>query len=453
MINTDQDYPLDVMPANLNAEQAVLGALLIDSAAIDDVSALLRPSDFYRERHEWIYQAILTIHERNEPIDFVTIVDEIDKSNHLEQIGGSSYITELLSSTPTAMYATHYATIVKRSAMQRRLIAAAGKIAEIAYDSNFDISKSVDKAEQLVLSVGEDRINHDIESINQILPDVITQIDILSNSTDQFSGVSTGFNILDKMLGGMQKSDLIIIAARPGMGKSSLGLTIAHNIFKKSGLKTAIFSLEMSSEQVAQRLLSIESGISSHRLRIGQIEPDEWTNLVQAAGVLSEDRIFVDDTPGISVMDIRAKARRLHASENIDLIMIDYMQLMSGGNEENRQQEISFISRSLKELAKELNIPVLALSQLNRSVESRTDNKPMLSDLRESGAIEQDADVVIFIYREDYYNEETDRQNIADLIIAKHRHGETGTIQLFFRKELTQFCDVEIKHVEFNQNG
>ena len=281
------------------------------------------------------------------------------------------------------------------------------------------------------------------------MPDVVDQIDFLARHQDRMMGVPTGFVLLDKMLGGFQKSDLIIVAGRPGMGKSSLGLSIAQNAAMRHNARVAVFSLEMSSEQVVQRLLAIETAIDSHRLRLGQIDEEEWPVLVDAANTLAGSKIFIDDTPGATMVEIRTKARRLYAEHGIDLVLVDYMQLMSGGGSghrgENRQQEISFISRSLKGLARELNVPVIALSQLSRAVESRANNKPVLSDLRESGSIEQDSDVVIFVYREDYYNEETDRQNIADLMVAKHRHGTTGTVSLYFRKELTQFRDLELR--------
>lgn len=448
------ETPIKTIPANLEAEQAVLGSLLIDPDAIIKIASFLRPADFYRERHEWIFSALLTLHERREPADFVTLVDELERNEQLEAIGGPAYITELINSTPTAIYVDYYARIVERTAILRRLIGAAGKIAEMAYDESNDVDDVVDRAEQIIFGVSESRIHRDLTPIATIMADVVDQIDFLARNQNTLMGVPTGFVMLDKMLGGFQKSDLIIVAGRPGMGKSSLGLSIAQNAAKRYDTRVAVFSLEMSNEQMVQRLLSVESAIDSHRLRLGQIYEEEWPILMEAANTLAATNIFIDDTPGASVMDIRTKARRLYAEHGIDLIVIDYMQLMSGGRNagrgENRQQEISYISRSLKELARELNVPVIALSQLSRAVESRADKKPMLSDLRESGSIEQDADVVIFIYREDYYIEDTDRQNISDLIIAKHRHGSTGTVSLYFRKELTQFRDLEIRREELD---
>ena len=446
------EVPIKTVPANLEAEQAVLGSLLIDPDAIIKIASSLRDSDFYRERHQWIYSALLTLHERREPADFVTLVDELERNEQLEAVGGPAYITELINSTPTAIYVDHYARIVERTATLRRLIGAAGQIAELAYDESHEVDEVVDRAERLVFGISESRIHRDLMPISTIMAEVVDQIDFLARNQNRLMGVPTGFALLDKMLGGFQKSDLIIVAGRPGMGKSSLGLSIAQNAARRYDARVAVFSLEMSSEQVVQRLLAVETAIDSHRLRMGQIDEEEWPILVEAANTLAGTKIFIDDTPGASVMEIRTKARRLYAERGLDLILVDYMQLMSGSGGgsrgENRQQEISFISRSLKGLARELNVPVIALSQLSRAVESRANNKPVLSDLRESGSIEQDADVVIFVYREDYYNEDTDRQNIADLMIAKHRHGTTGTVSLFFRKELTQFRDLELRTEE-----
>lgn len=453
-MSVSSEQPVKNIPSNIEAERAVLGSLLIDPDAIIKIANFLRPEDFYRERHNWIYQALLALHERREPADFVTLVDELERQEQLEEVGGPAYITELINSTPTAIYVDFYARIVERTAILRRLIGAAGKIAELAYDESQDVDEVVDRAEQIIFGISESRIHRDLMPIKSIMSNVVDRIDFLARNQDTLMGVPTGFMMMDKMLGGFQKSDLIILAGRPGMGKTSLGLSVAQNAAKRYNARVAIFSLEMSSEQLVQRLLSVETAIDSHRLRLGQIYDDEWPILMEAANTLAATNIFIDDTPGATVMEIRTKARRLYAEHGIDLIVIDYMQLMSGGSRpgrnENRQQEISYISRSLKGLARELNVPVVAISQLSRAVESRSDKRPMLSDLRESGSIEQDADVVLFVYREDYYIEDTDRQNIADIIIAKHRHGSTGTVSLFFRKELTQFRDLEIQREELD---
>lgn len=443
------ETPVKTVPANVEAEQAVLGSLLVDPDAIIKVASSLRDSDFFRQPHQSIYSALLALHERREPADFVTLVDELERNGNLSEAGGMGYLAELMNRTPSAIYVDHYARIVERSATLRRMIAAANQIAELAYDESNEVDDVVDRAERLILGVSESRIHRDLTPIRLVTAEVVEQIDFLARHRDRLMGVPTGFALLDRMLGGLQKSDLIIVAGRPGMGKSSLGLSIAQNAARRHGARVAVFSLEMSGEQVVQRMLAIETAIDSHRLRMGHVNEDEWPILVEAANTLSATDIFIDDTPGATAMEIRTKARRLYAERGVDLIVVDYMQLMSGGGGggprgENRQQEISFISRSLKGLARELNVPVIALSQLSRAVEQRTNNKPVLSDLRESGSIEQDADVVLFIYREDYYNEETERQDIADVIVAKHRHGTTGTVSLFFRKELTQFRDLEV---------
>ncbi len=447
------ERPDRAIPANIEAERAVLGSLMIDPDAIIKVANFLRPEDFFRERHAWLYEAMRMLNERREPLDFVTIVDELERRERLEEIGGPAYLTDLIASTPTALYVDHYARIVERTAVLRRLIAAAGKIAELAYDESQEVDEVVDRAEQIIFGISESRIHRDLTPIRAIMSQVVDHIDFLSRNQDTLMGVPTGFTMLDRLLGGLQKSDLIILAARPAMGKTSFCLSIAQNAAKRHATRVAFFSLEMSNDQLVQRLLAMETGIDSHRLRLGNIHEEEWPILLEAANMLANTHIFIDDTPAASVNDIRTKARRLYAEDGIDLIIIDYMQLMTGqsggsGRNENRQQEISYISRSLKTLARELNVPVIALSQLSRAVESRSDKRPMLSDLRESGSIEQDADVVLFIYREDYYIEDTDRQNIADILVTKHRHGATGTVSLYFRKELTQFRDLEIQRTE-----
>jgi replicative DNA helicase len=450
---TQTAVPLKGVPANIEAERAVLGALMIDPDAIIKVANFLRAKDFYRERHGWIYDAMASLNERREPLDFVTLTDELERREQLEEVGGPAYLTDLISSTPTAIYVDHYARIVERTAILRRLISAAGKIAELAYDESQDVDEVVDRAEQIIFGISESRIHRDLTPIRAIISDVVERIDFLTRNKDTLMGVPTGFTMLDRLLGGLQKSDLLILAARPGMGKSSLALSIALNAARHNNARIAIFSLEMSNEQLVERLLSMETAINSHRLRMGDIHEDEWPILLEAANMLGTAPIFIDDTPGATVSDLRTKARRLYAEHGLDMIIIDYMQLMTGssggnGRNENRQQEISYISRSLKSLARELNVPVIALSQLSRAVEARSDKKPLLSDLRESGSIEQDADVVLFIYREDYYEEDSEKQNIAEIIIAKHRHGSTGNVSLYFRKELTQFRDLEIQRTE-----
>ena len=432
-------------PQNVDAEEAVLGALLIDPDAIIRVATFLNAEDFYREKHGWIYDTALALHDRREPIDLLTVCDELDRRGQLDEVGGPAFITALVNAVPTSIHAEHYARIVERTGTRRRLIEAAGQIAALAYQEADDVDEVVDRAEQVLFGVSERRISRELVPIKQVLSDYYDRIEYLTRHRGELIGIPTGFERIDKLLGGLQRSDMVILAARPSVGKTSLALAFAHNAAKKHGQRVAFFSLEMSSEQVVQRIISAETAIDAQRLRRGEIEQDEWGRFMKATGDLAETYFFIDDTPGASALEVRTKARRLHAEVGVDLIVVDYLQLMRGDfRSENRVQEISSISRALKALARELNVPVLALSQLSRGVESRTDKRPILSDLRESGALEQDADVVMFIYRDEMYNDNTEWPNIADVIIAKHRNGPTGTVQLYFRKELAQFLEAEI---------
>jgi len=446
------------IPANIEAERAVLGSLLIDPDVIGKIAGELKVEHFYRERHGWIYGAMLAIHERHEMIDFVILVDELERFGQLEDVGGPAYLTDLISQTPTAMYAAIYARIVIACATRRNLISAAGHIAEIAYDERRDLPEVLDEAEKFIFDVGQSFVQRDVLTLKQSLTIVVDRLDFLARNRGMIMGIPSGFTQLDRILGGFQKGDLVVVGGRAGMGKSSWGLSVAINAAKKFNARVALFTLEMSHEQMTTRMLSMEAGIDSHRLRMGDVTDDEWPRLLESANTMAAYQIFIDDTPAASVLEIRTKARRIYAEQGLDMIVIDYMQIMSGqsqsnGYTENRQQEISYIARSLKALARELNVPVIALSQLSRAVESRADKRPTLSDLRESGSIEQEADVVLFIYREDYYVENSDRQNIADIIVAKHRHGATGTASLFFRKELTQFRDLEVIRTELMDNS
>ena len=432
-------------PANPDAEEAVLGSLLIDPDAVLKVASFLESEDFYRERNGWIYRAILDLHERREPADFVTLCDELERNNILQEVGGAAYITQLINNVPSAAYVEHYGHIVERTATLRRLIDAAGQIAALAYEESQEIDEVVDRAEQIVFNVAERRVRRDLVPVRQVMHDVVDRIDYLHRHQGQILGVPSGFTQLDRLLGGFQKSDLIILAARPAVGKTSLALNFALNAARKFRKVVAYFSLEMSSEQLVQRLLSTETGIDQQRLRKGEIEDRDWDMIMAAAGELSSTMLYIDDTPAMSALELRTKARRLQAEHGLDLIVVDYLQLMRGDTKsENRVQEISYISRALKGLARELEAPVIALSQLSRAVESRTDHKPVLSDLRESGAIEQDSDIVMFIYREDLHKENSDKKNIAEVIVAKHRNGPTDTIPLYFRKELTKFENLEM---------
>ena len=437
-------------PQNTEAEQSILGSLLIDPDAIIKVASFLRAEDFYRETHQSIYRAILALHERHQPADFVTVIDELERREQVELIGGPAYLTSLISMVPTSVHVEHYARITERTALMRRLIEAAGQIAALAYEDREQVDEVIDQAEHILFEVSHRRVSRSLVPIGEIIKEYYDRIEFLVDHQDESLGVPTGFNDLDHLLGGLQPSDLIIIAARPGVGKTSLAVSIACNAALKNNSVVAMFTLEMSGEQLVQRMISSHTGIEAQRLRLGRIEDLEWGQFTHMAGVLSETAIFIDDTPSPSPMEIRTKARRLAAEYDLDLIVIDYLQLMQGGDRrsENRVQEISYISRALKGLARELGVPVLALSQLSRAVESRDDKKPRLSDLRDSGAIEQDADVVMFIYRDEMYDEDTERVNLADIIIAKHRNGPTGEITLQFDAAHTRFGDLTTREYE-----
>lgn len=433
--------PIERMPPHsIDAEEAVLGSILIDPEAIFRVSSFLKREDFYIVKNQWVWEACLALHERREPIDPVTLGRELEARGQLAEVGGLAYIQQLVNVVPTAIHAEGYGRIVERTALRRRLLAAASEIAQLAYDEAEEIDETIDAAEQALFGVSQRRISRDMRPIADVIRDYYDRIEYLYEHRGEPLGIPTGFVDLDKLLGGLQRSDLIIVAARPGVGKTSLMLNMALSAARRFHQRVAIFSLEMSNEQIVQRLVSGETGIDSQRLRLGTLEEDEWPLFVQATSALSETQVFVDDTPSISALQLRTKARRLHAEHGLDLIIIDYLQLMTGDNRsENRVQEISYLSRSLKGLARELSVPVLVASQLSRAVEQRSDKRPVLSDLRESGSIEQDADIVMFIYRDDVYDEDSERRNVAELIVAKHRNGPTGTVELYFQKNLTQF--------------
>jgi replicative DNA helicase len=432
-------------PQNIEAEQSVLGSLLIDPEAILKVISSLRPEDFYRETHALIYKAIIDLHERRQPADFVTLCDELDRRKELEQVGGPGYLTSLINAVPTSVHAQYYGRIVAATATLRRLISAAAEISNMAYERADDEDRILDQAEQLIFGVAQRSIERELVPLRTVVSDYYDRIEYLYEHRGETVGVPTGFIDLDRLLGGFQRADLIIVAGRPGTGKTSLALSIADFAARKHGLCIAIFSLEMPAQQVVQRLVSGATGIESQRLRIGDITQEELARITRAMGELSETSVYMDDTPAIAPMELRAKARRLQAEHPIDLIIVDYLQLMQAGvRMENRVQEVSYISRQLKSLSSELNVPVLACSQLSRAVESRVDKRPLLSDLRESGSIEQDADVVMFIYREEMYVEDTFRPNIADIMVAKHRNGPTGQISLRFMKELAKFANLEL---------
>jgi replicative DNA helicase len=438
--------PDTLQPHNIEAEEGVLGSLLIDNDAIIRIVSTLKPGDFFIGRHGWIYEAITDLFERRRPCDIITLTDELERRGYLKDIGGPAYLTDLINLTPTSVHVEHYAKIVERTATLRRLIDGVTQIAQLAYEDKKDADEVMDEAESIIFRISEKRSKRDLTPLRASIESYYDMVEYRSNHPSQLVGVPTGLRELDKLLGGLQKTDLVVMAGRPGMGKTSLALSTALHAARKHDKRVSIFSLEMSDEQLVQRLLSAETGIDSQRLRLGQIREEEWPVFIQATETLANTPIFLDDTPAISVMELRTKARHQAATDGLDLLIVDYLQLMRGDSRsENRQQEISFISRSLKELAKELNIPVLALSQLSRACESRHDKRPMLSDLRESGAIEQDADAVMFVYRDEMYNQDTEFPNVAEIIVSKHRHGPTGMFSVYFKKTLAQFVDLEVR--------
>ena len=445
-VSSSEGTPNKQPPANVEAEEAVLGSLLIDPDAILRVATFLHSADFYVPRHRMVFQAVLELHERREPADLVTLTDELERQGHLSAVGGAPFLTGLINATPTSIHAEYYARIVERTAVLRRLINAATDIAKLAYKDTEDVDSVVDQAESLIFAISEKRVARDLVPIRQVLDQYYDRIEYLMQHQGEIVGIPTGLVDLDKLLGGFQRSDLVIIAGRPGMGKTSLALSIALQAARRWHKRVGIFSLEMSSEQVVQRLISAETGIDSQRLRLGDIHEEEFGVFVEATGVLSDAPVYIDDTPAMSAMEMRTKSRRLHAENGLDMIIVDYLQLMRGesGSDGNRVQEISYISRSLKALARELNVPLVALSQLSRAVESRQEKRPMLSDLRESGSIEQDADVVIFVYRDVEYNPDTEFPNLAEVRVAKHRSGPTGVISAYFKKELAKFENATI---------
>jgi len=440
MVDTLERLP----PHNVEAEQSVLGSLLIDRDAIIKVAAFLKPEDYYHGSNGIVYRAILDLYNRREPTDFITLSDELGRREQLEQIGGIAYLSSLLNAVPTAVHVEYYGRIVERTATLRRLIDAGTEIVGIGYRDNADTEEALDAAERAIFAVSQKRQTKDFQSISEVLDKFFDQIDYMQQHRGDVVGVPTDFADLDQLTGGLQRSDLIILAARPSMGKTSLALGIAYGAAVKHAKTVGIFSLEMSAEQLVQRLLSMETGVDSHRLRLGQIDDGEWDRISRAFGRLAEANIYIDDGSASGVMDVRSKARRLQAEHGLDLIIVDYLQLMSGRRTENRVQEISEISRGLKGLARELNIPVIALSQLSRAVETRADHRPMLSDLRESGSIEQDADIVMFIFREEKYEEDSEKKGIAEIIIAKHRNGPVGSVNLRFFDRTARFADLEL---------
>ncbi len=437
-------------PHNLEAERSVLGSLFVDREAIVRVRPTLAPEDFYRAAHREIYAAIIDLYDRRTPVDPATVADELERRELLEDTGGISYLFTLNATMPTAAHVESYAAIVRRESTRRRLIDVGGGIVRIGYDSDLELGDALDRSEKMLFDVSQARMVRDFKPLSHYLDKFFERIDFVQQHRGELVGVPTGFVDLDKMTGGLQPSDLVILAARPGVGKTSFVLSMAFNAALRAQKRIGVFSLEMSGEQLVQRLLAMETGVDSQRLRLGYVDDDEWPAISRALGSLANAPIYIDDTPAISVQELRSKARRLQAEAGVDMLIVDYLQLMRGNGGvrggENRQQEVSEISRSLKEIARELNVPVLACSQLSRAVESRTSKVPVLSDLRESGSIEQDADIVMFIYREELYDPETEKKGIAEIHIAKHRNGPVGVVSLRFFQALTRFVDLEVYH-------
>lgn len=439
-----------IPPQNLDAEISLLGSLLIDEDAIITIADKVSAEDFYDKRHGKVYLAILRLFEQSKPIDLLTLSSVLKDSNDLDSIGGSSYLTELTNAVPTAAHAEEYADMVAEKAMRRKLIKASEDITSLSFDDSMStVQEILEQAEQRLFAVSQRTLKQDMVSIEQILAEGFDRLDELHKNKGKLRGVRTGWKDLDNMTAGLQRSDLIVLAARPAMGKTTLVGNLVQNIAMREKQASLFFSLEMSKDQLVDRMLAAESGVDAWNIRTGNLSDQDFEKLGSAMGSLSEAPIYIDDTPGISVLELRTKARREAQKHPLGLIVVDYLQLMSGGrrgNDFNRVQEISEISRGLKLIARELNVPVVALSQLSRSVESRSPQIPQLADLRESGSIEQDADIVMFIYREAYYNPETDRQNVTDLIIAKHRNGPTGKVELYFHPEKLKFLSLDRSH-------
>ncbi len=436
-----------IPPQNIEAERSTLGSMFLEKEAIDKGVELLQSQDFYREAHRIIFEAVIALHQHSEPVDIITVSDELKRRNFLDKIGGIPYLTSLANAVPTAAHVEYYAKIVAEKALLRGIINTATEIVRLGYEGAEEVDQILDQAEKQIFQITQKRHVKGYISLKSILVDTFERIEKLYDSRGGVTGLSTGFNDLNRMTAGLQPSDLIILAARPSMGKTTFALNIARHVAVEQKVPVIVFSLEMSKEQLALKLLCSEAGVDNQRIRTGSLRDEDWPRLSHALGRLSEGMLYIDDTAGTTVLDIRAKARRIKAQDGLGLIVIDYLQLMSSRNRtENRQQEVSEISRSLKALARELEVPVIALSQLSRAVEQRTDKTPSLADLRESGSLEQDADIVAFLYREDYYNKETERKGITELIIAKQRNGPVGTVEMLFQKEYSKFVGLDRQH-------
>lgn len=438
-----------VPPQNIEAEQSVLGAVFLSKEALHTALEILKPEDFYKTAHQRIFQTMLDLYEKGEPVDLVTVTAELQDQKVLEEVGGVTYLTNLASAVPTAANVEYYARIVEEKSLLRRLIRTATKIANDGYTREDDVEEIIADAERYILELSQNRNRSGFIPIRDILVETYERIEFLSQRREEITGIPSGYPDLDRMTSGFQRSDLIILAARPSVGKTAFALNVAQNVAARAGESVAIFSLEMAASQLVQRMLCAEGNIDAQKLRTGWLDEDDWQKLTMAIGTLGRAPIYIDDTPGITVQEIRAKCRRLQAEHGLGMVLIDYLQLIhSRSRGENRQQEVSEISRMLKGMARELNVPVMALSQLSRSVEQRQDKRPMMSDIRESGSIEQDADIVAFLYRDDYYNRESENNNTVEVIIAKQRNGPTGTVELAFLKEYNKFVSLDRHHRE-----
>ncbi|GGJ31218.1 replicative DNA helicase [Paenibacillus hunanensis] len=434
-----------VPPQNLEAEQAVLGAILLQSEALISVMERIDTEDFYDKSHQLIYEAMVNLGEENQPIDLITLTSLLQDRTQLEDVGGVSYLAKLANAVPTAANVDYYAQIIEEKSMLRRLIRTATQIVSEGYTGGEDVGSMLGDAERKILEISNRRSGSGFIAIRDVLMEVFERVETLSENSGNTTGIPTGFIDLDKMTAGFQRSDLIIVAARPSVGKTAFALNIAQNVAVRAKETVAIFSLEMSAAQLVQRMICAEANLDASVMRTGEFKEEDWMKLTMGIASLSESEIYIDDTPGITVSEIRAKCRRLKKEKGLGMIVIDYLQLISGRGKagENRQQEVSEISRTLKQIARELHVPVIALSQLSRGVEQRQDKRPMMSDLRESGSIEQDADIVSFLYRDDYYNQDTEKKNIIEIIIAKQRNGPVGTVELVFLKNFNKFVNYE----------
>ena len=431
-----------IPPHSVEAEQSVLGSILLDKEAMISVSETLVPEDFYKEAHKVIYESMLKLYNNQSEIDLITLADELRDQGYLDDIGGIAYITSLSTIVPTTSNIKYYINIVKEKSISRQLISAANDIINLGYDSSTKVEDVLENAEKKIFDISQERTTNDFQPINQVLTETLSMLEKLYEEKSDVTGLTTGFRDLNKKINGLQRSDLLLIAARPAMGKTAFALNLVQNAALKGDASVAVFSLEMSKEQLVQRMVAAQSSVELKKIKTGTLAANDWPRITDGMAVLSGAKIHIDDTPGIKISELRSKCRKLKIEKGLDLVLIDYLQLMEGeGHNESRQQEIAKISRSLKILAKELDCPVVALSQLSRAPEQRADHRPMLSDLRESGSIEQDADIVMFLYRDEYYNPDTERKNIGEVIVAKNRHGETGTVELVWFGEIQKFAD------------